>query len=165
MNKIALITGLVILVLDQITKALVLKLISAPVAVLPFFNLVLVWNRGISFGMFSGASDYGPLILTVISIIIIGFLVVWLSRLEDKHLAIAVCAVIAGAIGNVIDRVRFGAVVDFLDFHAFGWHYPAFNIADSAIVLGIALILFDSIFWEPKRREHQENRDEGTKAS
>lgn len=152
MNKIALITGIIILVLDQLTKMLALKFVTAPVAVVPFFNFVLVWNRGISFGMLSGSASYMPLILSFFSLVIIGFLVVWLRKIEDKKLAIAVCAIIAGALGNVIDRLRFGAVVDFLDFHAFGWHYPAFNIADSAIVLGIAFILFDSIFLEAKRK-------------
>ena len=152
MKHIAFIAAAAILIIDQITKALALKFLSAgSVAVLPFFNFVLVWNRGVSFGMFSGDSDYGPLALTILSLCIIGCLVVWLTRLTDKWLFLAVCCIIAGALGNVIDRVRFGAVVDFLDFHAFGWHYPAFNVADCAVVLGIAFILFDSIFLEPKR--------------
>lgn len=152
MNKIALVTGIVIFIADQLTKALALKYFAAgSVAVLPFFNFVLVWNRGVSFGMFNSAGDYGPLFLTIMSLVICGFLIAWLINVTYKWHAVAICAVIAGALGNVIDRVRFGAVVDFLDFHAFGWHYPAFNIADSAIVLGIAFILFDSIFFETKR--------------
>lgn len=156
MKQAAFLTAAIILIADQITKSLVLKFVAGQsIALLPFFNLVLVWNRGISFGMFSQASHYAPLVLTILSILIIGLLIGWLTRIDDKRLYIAVCAVIAGAIGNVIDRVRFGAVVDFLDFHAFGWHYPAFNIADSAIVLGVAFVLFDSIFWEPKRRDRE----------
>lgn len=152
MTRAALVTGLIVLILDQITKALALKFMaSGPIAVLPFFNLVLVWNRGVSFGMLSGDSAYGPLLLIILSLVIIGCMVVWLTRIEDKWLSVAVCCVIAGALGNVIDRIRFSAVVDFLDFHAFGWHYPAFNVADSAIVLGIAFVLFDSIFLEAKR--------------
>lgn len=152
MKKIALLTAVGIFVLDQITKALVLKFVAEQsIAVLPFFNLVLVWNRGVSFGMLSSTSAYGPLLLVVISLVIIGFLVAWLIRITDKWLYVAVCAIIAGALGNIIDRIRFGAVVDFLDLHAFGWHYPAFNVADSAIVLGIAFVLFDSIFLEAKR--------------
>ncbi|MCB9989831.1 MAG: signal peptidase II [Rhodospirillales bacterium] len=157
MNKIALITGLTILVLDQITKMLVLHFLAGSgIALLPFFNLVLVWNKGVSFGMFGGLGDIGPLVLTITSLLITGGLVAWLTRVSDKIMATAICAIIAGAIGNIIDRVRFGAVVDFLDFHAFGWHYPAFNVADSAIVLGIAFILFDSIFLEPKRNARED---------
>lgn len=153
MNKIALITGIIVFIADQITKALALKFFAhGALAVLPFFNFVLVWNRGISFGMFGGAGDYGPLALSVFSLLIVGALIVWLTKTQDRALRIALCAIIAGALGNVIDRLRHGAVVDFLDFHAFGWHYPAFNIADSAIVLGIAFILFDSIFLESKRK-------------
>lgn len=156
MNRIALIIGFFILFLDQITKALVLSYVSGKtVAVLPFFNLVLVWNRGISFGLFGDAPHFGPVLLIVLSLAIIAFLIFWLTRTPQRGLYIAICAVIAGALGNVIDRIRFGAVVDFIDLHAFGWHYPAFNIADSAIVLGIAFILFDSIFLEPKRRNLQ----------
>ncbi len=153
MNKAAILISLVIILCDQFTKALVLKFIAGnSIAVLPFFNLVLVWNRGVSFGMFSDNGTYGALVLIVMSLIIIGFLIAWLTRIEDKFLSTAVFVIIAGALGNVIDRVRFGAVIDFLDFHAFDWHYPAFNIADSAIVLGIAFILFDSIVLEPKRK-------------
>lgn len=153
MTKGALIAGIALFILDRITKALAVHFVTAgPIVVLPFFNFALVWNRGISFGMFSGATSYGPLLLTVVSLVIIGGLVAWLLRIEDRRLAVAVCAVIAGAAGNIIDRVRFGAVIDFLDFHIGSWHYPAFNIADSAIVLGIAFVLFDSIFLEPKRR-------------
>ncbi len=154
MYKTALILAALIFVADRITKALALHyLMAGPVEVLPFFNLVLVWNRGISFGMLNNLGAYGPLILVIIALVIIGALVVWLLRLREKGLIIAVCAIIAGALGNVVDRVRYGAVVDFFDFHAFGWHYPAFNIADSAIVLGIAFILFDSIFLEAKRNK------------
>jgi len=84
-------------------------------------------------------------------LVVVAGLAYWMTKIDHNPLKIAICIVIAGAIGNVIDRLRFGAVVDFLDFHAFGWHYPAFNIADSAIVLGIAYIVVDSILWEPKR--------------
>ena len=152
LHKIAPIIGVVILVLDQITKAVAVSAFAAgPVKVLPFFNLVLVWNRGISFGIMNKDTDYGVYMLCALSLIITGFFIAWLTRTDHKPLQIAICSVIAGAIGNVIDRIIHGAVVDFLDFHAFGYHYPSFNIADSAVVLGIAFILLDSIFFEPKR--------------
>lgn len=148
----ALIIALCILIADQITKLAALKYFAdGPVEILPFFNFVLVWNRGISFGMFSNAHDYGPYVLVALSLAVMAGLGFWMARVAHKPLYIALACVIAGAFGNIIDRLRFGAVVDFLDFHAFGWHYPAFNIADSAIVLGIAFVMVDSIFFEPKR--------------
>ncbi|MCB1556607.1 MAG: signal peptidase II, partial [Alphaproteobacteria bacterium] len=116
------------------------------------FNLVLVWNKGISFGMFTQHGDYGPYILSALSLAIAGFFLIWLLRTTNRRLALSIGLVIGGAIGNVIDRLRFGAVVDFLDFHWKDWHYPAFNVADSAIVIGIAFIVLDGLLWEPKRR-------------
>lgn len=164
-----------ILILDQLSKWLILEyvirhevqphgiklglidwLMKAPprmpsgasVEVLPFFNLTMVWNEGISFGMFHGT---GIWILVGLSLIITAVFSVWLTRSTGWLQAISLAMVIGGAIGNVIDRLRFGAVADFFDFHAFGWHYPAFNIADCAIVVGIALLVIDGVFFEPKR--------------
>lgn len=158
MKKIAFITMALILVFDQITKHLALmNFANGPMEITPFFNFVLVWNRGISFGLFSDSPQTGPLILVILSLIIITALFFWLKKTTHKPLIIAISAVIGGALGNVIDRIHYGAVIDFLDFHAWGWHYPAFNIADTAIVLGIAFILFDSLFLEQKRIESQNN--------
>ena len=153
-----------ILALDQVTKALALIYFkTAPVTVLPFFNLVLVWNKGVSFGLFNDGM-MGPLILAGLSLAITAVLFVWLLRVKHRLLGIALCFVIAGAIGNVIDRLRFGAVVDFLDFHAFGYHWPAFNIADSTIVLGIAFLVIDGLFFEANRQKSDTN-DEKQPAS
>ena len=154
--------GLAVLIADQITKMLVLAHVSGKtIAVLPFFNLVHVWNRGVSFGLFGGGeSALMPWILTACALFIVIFLLIWLFRTAHAPLALAIGAVIGGALGNIIDRARFGAVVDFLDFHAFDWHYPAFNIADSAIVLGIAFVLLDSLFWEPKRNKTEKTAKE-----
>lgn len=158
MNKTALIISALILALDQITKTIAVSAFAGKVIdVLPFFNLVLVWNRGISFGLFNEHSAYGAYLLIGLALIIVAFFVAWLRKTDHKPLQIAICIVIAGALGNVIDRVLYGAVVDFLDFHAFGYHWPAFNIADSAVVLGIAFILADSIFFEPKREKKDEH--------
>lgn len=121
--------------------------------VLPFFNLVMVWNRGVSFGLFSGDHDYGAMILTVASLLITSVFAVWLVRAKNAWLAAGLTLVIGGALGNVIDRVRFGAVIDFLDIHVAGRHWPAFNVADSCISIGIALILIDGLFLEHKRNK------------
>jgi signal peptidase II len=140
--------ALTVLVLDQATKWLALASLDPyePMVVTPFFNLVLVWNRGVSFGMLSGDPAWGPWYLTGMSAAIGAFLIVWLYRESRVVTRVALWLVLAGAVGNIIDRLRFGAVVDFLDFHAFGYHWPAFNVADSAIVVGAGLILLDSLW-------------------
>ena len=142
-----LVLALAIVALDQITKWAVLQAFDPyqMLAVTPFFNLVLVWNRGVSFGMFSSAGDHGPWLLTALAAAIGAFVIVWLYRETRPLTRTALWMVLAGAIGNTIDRLRFGAVVDYLDFHAFGYHWPAFNVADSAIVIGACLILLDSL--------------------
>lgn len=144
--------ALAVLALDQATKWLALAHLDPyqPVAVTPFFNLVLVWNRGVSFGLFAGAGEHGPWLLTLVAAAIGAFLLVWLYRETRPVTRTALWLVLAGAVGNVIDRVRFGAVVDFLDFHAMGYHWPAFNVADSAIVVGAGLILLDSLVLAPR---------------
>jgi signal peptidase II len=147
------ITPLIVLTADQITKILALAyLADKPAPVLPFFRLVLVHNTGISFGMFNHNAN-GPLILSILSLAIAAYFSVWLWRAANRPLIIAIGAVIGGALGNVIDRARLGWVVDFLDFHWKDWHYPAFNVADSCIVLGIAFIVLDGLLFERQRRE------------
>jgi signal peptidase II len=96
--------------------------------------------------MFNTDSTYGPLLLTGLAIVIVIALCIWLWRADTKGVACALGLVIGGAVGNVIDRVRFGAVVDFLDVHAFGYHWPAFNVADSAICVGAAILILESLF-------------------
>ena len=116
--------------------------------VLPFFNLVVVWNQGVSFGMFSNDLDYGPYILIALSLIIsFGFLI-WMFRTENRVHHLGIALITGGAIGNVIDRFRFGAVFDFLDFHIFGFHWPAFNIADSGIVIGVFILMVYAFLFE-----------------
>jgi signal peptidase II len=139
--------GLVI-VLDQLSKWWVLDAMAGPprvVAVAPFLNLVLVMNRGVSFGMFSAAPDWLPCLLAGFAVLISAALAFWMRRVRERLLAAGLALVIGGALGNVIDRFRFGAVVDFLDFHAAGYHWPAFNVADSAITVGVGLLLLDAL--------------------
>jgi len=147
-----------ILVLDQLSKWAVTGLLFDPacvtppvtqpgcaVAVLPFFNLALVYNPGVTFGLGGGA---GPLLLSALAIAIAAGLLVWLRRIDSPLLAVAVGGIMGGAVGNVVDRLRFGAVVDFLDVYIPGStlpHWPTFNIADSAIVVGVTLIVIDGL--------------------
>ncbi len=151
MNKLSLYGfafALLVVILDQATKiaALSAGLADHAITILPVFDLVLVWNHGVSFGMFNHGTPLSPLVFVGLSGAIgLGF-AVWLTRVHSLWLAVALGMVVGGAVGNIIDRLRLGAVVDFLDFHIGDLHWPAFNIADSGIVIGIALILFDSLF-------------------
>src|SRR5690242_9620087 len=137
-------------VLDQISKLTVLRFFDESgcavhqLQVTSFLDLVLTCNRGVSFGMFN-SPGVGSLIFTVCAAIIVLVLTLWLARVRSLFLAIAIGLIIGGAIGNVIDRLRFGAVVDFLDFHVGALHWPAFNLADSAICVGVAAMLLDGL--------------------
>ncbi len=137
-----------VLALDQLTKWWILSVVMQPprlIEVTPFFNLVLVWNRGISFGLFNNSSAWNAVILSAVALAITVALIVWLWRVSQPLLAAAIGLIIGGAVGNIIDRVRFGAVCDFLDVHAFGYHWPAFNVADAAITVGAIAILYDAL--------------------
>ena len=137
-----------ILALDQATKAWMIELVFDPprlIELAPFANLAPVWNRGISFGMLSGLPGSGPIVLSVLALAIAGALTAWLWRAQRLGLGLALGLVIGGALGNMIDRLRYGAVVDFLDFHVLGYHWPAFNVADSAITIGVFLMLLDTL--------------------
>lgn len=116
-----------------------------PIEVSSFFNLVMVWNYGVSFGMFSEPGSSTVWLLIGVAVLIVGILGYWLTKTTDRLLGIAFGLVIGGALGNVIDRLRFGAVADFFDFHVMGYHWPAFNIADSAICIGVAILLWDGM--------------------
>jgi signal peptidase II len=139
-----------IVVLDQLTKAIVLAFfvpngLDDGTRVAPFFNLVLTYNRGVSFGLFSAGGGRGALVFSLVAGAIVAGLLWWLARAESPLLAVSIGLIVGGAVGNVTDRIRLGAVVDFLDFHLGSWHWPAFNLADSAICLGVAAMLLDGL--------------------
>lgn len=142
--------GIKLGLLEWLTKAPARMPSGTSIEVLPFFNLTMVWNEGISFGLFHGT---GIWILCGLSLVITVLFSVWLTRATGWLQAVSLALVIGGAIGNVIDRLRFGAVADFFDFHIASWHYPAFNVADCGIVVGIALLVIDGVFFEPKRNK------------
>ncbi|MFU0505286.1 signal peptidase II [Pseudaminobacter sp. NGMCC 1.201702] len=130
---------------DQITKAAVLgnmDALSLGVEVLPVLDLVYLRNPGISFGMLGGMPRW---LLVLASLVIVGILLTWMWRTARPVVATALGLISGGAIGNIVDRVRLGAVTDFLDFHVGGYHWPAFNLADVAIVCGAALMLLDGV--------------------
>lgn len=139
--------ALAVILLDQLSKPLMRDyLAGGDVAVAPFFSLVSAWNRGVGFSLLTLQGPFGPYLLSGLALAISAALLVWLFRLERLAPAIGLGLVIGGALGNVIDRIRLGAVFDFLDFHVAGYHWPAFNLADSALSLGVVLLVFDGLF-------------------
>jgi signal peptidase II len=138
-----------IVVADQITKYAAVQYLSSnpPLAVAPFVNLVLVYNTGAAFSFLSDAAGWQRGFFIGIALMASAWIVYLLRKYSHQRLfSLALSLVLAGAIGNVIDRIAIGAVVDFLDFHAFGWHWPAFNVADSAISCGAVLLVWDALW-------------------
>lgn len=105
----------------------------------------MVWNRGVSLGLFQMEGDTGRWIITLLTAVIAIGLAVWMWRAVERHLVIALGAIVGGAIGNIWDRIQYGAVADFIHLHAFGWSFWVFNVADSAITLGVLTLLWDSL--------------------
>ncbi len=144
---LALFASFLVAGLDQASKWFMADVVMDPprvIPVTPFFNLVLGFNPGVSFGFLGNLGSSGPVALSVLTLAIVAFLVIWLWRTQDIWEASALTAIIGGAVGNLLDRLRDGAVTDFLDFYVGQYHWPAFNLADSAIILGVGLILIRS---------------------
>jgi signal peptidase II len=139
---------------DQLVKWIVLARFAPGegLAVTAFFNLVLVFNKGAAFSFLAREAGWQTPLLVGFALVAAGIVSVLIVRSPEKTLLRAALALIlGGALGNVIDRLRFGHVVDFLDFHAAGWHFPAFNVADSAITIGAALLILDGFVFHEKR--------------
>jgi signal peptidase II len=151
------IAGIVTLVLDQASKLWLLYVFDiarrGAVKVTPFFDLVLAWNVGISFGWFQNDGFLAQAVLTAIKAIAVVVLAIWMARSRNRLATVALGLIIGGAIGNAIDRMAYGAVVDFALFHiqiggnTFNWY--VFNVADVAIVAGVAALLYDSFLGVP----------------
>jgi signal peptidase II len=149
---LGLVAGLLVLVADQASKWWVLNGLDLPelrqVVLLPVLNLTMVWNRGVTFGLLNGLGNWGHVLLAGIALAVVVALGFWLRRAESRLVAVAIGSIAGGAIGNVIDRVRFGAVVDFIHAHVatpwgdYSWY--VFNVADAAIVCGVAALILDS---------------------
>ncbi|HXP95329.1 MAG TPA: signal peptidase II [Telmatospirillum sp.] len=151
--------AVVVALLDQVSKWSILAhfrpegVVGTPFSssmrleALPILDFVLTWNRGVSFGVGNNGGDYNVIFFTGLSVVICGFLLAWMAKTRDRLVLTSLGLVVGGALGNVVDRLRFGAVVDFLYVHigAFDW-WPIFNVADSAVCIGAALLVFDSLF-------------------
>ena len=143
-----------VVVADQITKAIVLArfVLGERVEVTGFFNMVLVYNKGAAFSFLSDAGGWQTPALVIFALVAIGIVGTFIVRSPGRTMLLTGLALIlGGALGNLIDRLRFGQVVDFLDFHAAGWHWPAFNVADSAITIGAALLILEGFVFHEKR--------------
>ena len=140
--------SLLIVILDQATKWLAEALLVPfqPVPLMPLLNLTLMYNEGAAFSFLANAGGWQRWLFAGFALVMTTVLAIWLLRLEkgDRVTAVTLSLIIGGAIGNLIDRVQTGRVVDFIDFYVGTWHWPAFNVADSAISVGIVFLLITS---------------------
>jgi signal peptidase II len=156
--------ALVVVGVDQLAKHVLLEhfgeaaCIDHHEPVTAFFDLVLTCNRGMSFGLFNTGQGLSVPLFSLAAAAIVVILLFWLSRVQSEMLSSAIGMIIGGAVGNVIDRLRFGGVIDFLYFHLGSWYWPAFNVADSAICIGVFIMLFEGFLVQ--RRNTQETRED-----
>lgn len=140
----------IVLVLDQASKYWILYGLKLPelgsIVVMPGFNLTMVWNNAITFGMLNNLGSFAPVIFSIAALCIACTLFIWMLKATKIWVAMSLGAIIGGAIGNIIDRLRFGAVVDFIHLYVGNWSWYVFNIADSAIVCGVGVLLIDAFF-------------------
>ncbi|WP_069470549.1 signal peptidase II [Candidatus Marithrix sp. Canyon 246] len=144
--------SLIILILDQITKTWVSTHLSynQPVNILPYFDLRLLHNTGAAWSILADQGGWQRWFLSALAIIVSIVIMIWLTRLDSKQrwLACALALILGGALGNVVDRLIYGYVVDFIDIYYQAWHWPAFNIADIGISIGAVMLLIDAIIFK-----------------
>ena len=149
LTVLGLIALVLVLAADQASKWWILEGLQLPqlgrVDLLPVLSLTMVWNQGVTFGLFKADGAWGPLLLVGVAVAIVAALAVWLRRADSRLVAVSLGAIAGGAVGNVADRLRFGAVVDFIHVHAGGWSWYVFNVADAAIVCGVGALLLDGL--------------------
>jgi signal peptidase II len=157
LTRLGLVALVVVLAADQASKWWILEELRLPdlgrVDLLPVLSLTFVQNQGVTFGLFKAGGAWGPLLLAAVAIVIVVALGVWLRRAESRLVAISLGTIAGGAVGNITDRVRFGWVVDFIHLHAGGWNWYVFNVADAAIVCGVAALVLDGLRGRPADRQ------------
>ena len=149
----------IVVLFDQLSKYWMLHQVLAEksiIEILPCFNLVKAWNTGVSFSMFNDGGTIGIVALSGLALVIVAFLLKWLYGETNRCIQVSLGMIIGGAIGNVIDRIYYGAVFDFLDFYWKDAHWPAFNVADSFICIGAMIIIIHSLFNDSKKTEKGE---------
>lgn len=125
------------------------------VALTPLLNFTMVWNQGISFGLLDTHAPNAQLAFIALSMIISLMMIIWMAMVREKTVSLALGLIIGGALANVIDRVRFSAVADFIDVHIGAYHWPAFNLADSCIVIGAGILMLGSLLQKDTKRKTQ----------
>lgn len=173
------IIAILVLLVDQYTKIMAINYFGDsdyPVkSVWPFFNFVLVKNYGVSFGMLNELAN-GRVIISTLNIIISIILIILMKKSQLFYNSLAFALIIGGAFGNIVDRIRLGYVIDFLDFYWQNWHWPAFNVADSAICIGVFLLIFEPLYLKYKKKNtimeksvkefvHEKNHEVSTQVS
>jgi signal peptidase II len=140
--------SIVVLLADQIVKYLVAThmVLYQSITILPFFDLTLLHNRGMAFSFLSNQPGWQTWVLSIFAIVICIFIIVWLTKTTRAWVACGLALILGGALGNLIDRIRLGYVIDYLDFHIRMWHWPSFNIADSAVCIGAVMLLLELAF-------------------
>jgi len=150
--------GILVLALDQASKWWVLQVLHLDfpgdqIVVLSVLNFTFVRNYGVTFGLFNNLGEWSFAVLTVIALAVVAALGLWLRRAESRLVAIALGAIVGGALSNVIDRLRFGFVVDFIHAHLGAWSWYVFNLADAAIVCGVGVLVLDSLLTRSRTAE------------
>jgi lipoprotein signal peptidase len=162
---LGLFVALAVLALDQASKWWIVDVLrltlAQPLEVLPWLSLTLVHNRGITFGLLDSGSTLSTIILAAVALAIVAGLLLWLRRAEHAWVAGAIGAVAGGAVGNVIDRLRLGYVVEFIHAHYAGWSWYVFNLADAAIVCGVGVLVLDGLRRRPASAEPLARADDG----
>lgn len=158
-SSLGLVAAALTVLVDQLYKSWAIALLQATprskIEITPFFDLELAWNKGISYGLLKQDSSVGRWALICVALFAIVALASWLARLQTRLSSIGVGLIIGGALGNAIDRMHYGAVADFFSFHIFGFHWYIFNLADVAIVAGVAALLYESLKSSHKRAGNQ----------
>jgi len=153
---IGIILAFFITIFDLISKIYIFSLIEEnnqnQIVITSFFSLVQVLNKGISFGMFNDIKN-SQIIFSLLQASIALILTFWLLKTNSLYISVALGLIIGGAFGNIIDRIINGAVADFLDFHINNYHWPAFNLADSSVFIGVAMLIFEEIFNKNKNKK------------
>ena len=159
--RLGVVLALLTLALDQASKLYLLfgydLPVREPLVLAPFLELIVVWNRGISYGLFQQESELGRWILLAVMIAAAVGLSVWMMRAASRLLAASLGLIVGGAVGNAIDRVAYGAVFDFVHFHVGSFSWYVFNMADAAIVAGVVGLLYDSLVLDRSRQSRSES--------
>lgn len=157
MKKLPLVVWLSIVtscvVLDQFTKFLAEKNFQKPLEVFPFFNLVLVYNKGFAFGVWQSSGNLLKFVFYyLIPLLVLTAVAVFFFKVKDNFVKLGLALILGGGIGNLIDRFFYGKVRDFIDFHIGNWHYPAFNVADTCVSLGIIILIWEFLIKEKTKK-------------